>query len=109
MDEQLEQRWKTGKPPFDGQCIRLTDHLPLPILRSLLSTVVDVLRQTTPACSLFRFDDWHEHDGYVTESLPTEWETFDQILLNDQKLHYSRHGDAYVRWAYYPDDLSFLL
>jgi hypothetical protein len=27
MDEQLEQRWKTGKAPFDGQCIRLTERL----------------------------------------------------------------------------------
>ncbi len=27
MDEQLSQRWKTAGPPFDGQCIRLTEPL----------------------------------------------------------------------------------
>lgn len=109
MDKQLEQRWKNGKPPFNGQCIRLIDHIQLPTLRILLHTIVDVLYRRTKHCTLFRFDDWHEHDGYVTEALPTDWSTLDQILMNDQKLHESRHGDMYVRWAYYPDNLSFLL
>ena len=109
MDAQLEQRWKTGKPPFDGQCIRLNDHVPLPILRSILLTIVETLQQRTKDGSLFRFDDWHEHDGYVTEALSIDWATLEQVLANDQKLHHSRHDDAYVRWAYYPDDLTFLL
>lgn len=75
----------------------------------LLLTIVNVLRQRTTPCTLYRFDDWHEHDGYVTESVPVDWESLDQILLRDQNLHDSRHGDASVRWAYYPDDCSFLL
>ena len=109
MDEQLEQRWKTGKPPFDGECLRLTDHVPLPTLRLLMRTIVDVLRQQETDRTLFRFDDWHQHDGYVTKARAADWATLDQILLNDQTLHHSRHGDAYVRWAYYPDDFTFLL
>ncbi len=109
MDKQLEQRWKTGKAPFDGECIRLTDHVQLPTLRLLLRTIVDVLHEWKKDCTLSRFDDWHEHDGYATEARATDWETLDQILLNDQTLHHSRHGDSYVRWAYYPDDFTFLL
>ena len=109
MDAPLEQRWKTGQTPFDGHCIPLTDHVSLPTLRSLLRSIVHVLQQRTKDRSLFRCDDWHQHDGYVTEALPTDWATLDQILMNDQDLHHSRHGDAYVRWAYYPDDLTFLL
>jgi len=68
--------------------------------------IVRALRQRTKAHALFRFDDWHEHDGYVTEALPTDWEALDQILSNDQKLLFSRHGDRYVRWAYYPNIVS---
>lgn len=109
MDAQLEQRWKDGKPPFDGSCLRLTDHVSLPTLRPLLRIIVDALQQRMMHRRLLRFDDWHEHDGYVTEALPTDWAALDQILMNDESLHHSRHGDAYVRWAFYPDDLTFLL
>ncbi len=109
MDAQLEQRWKDGKPPFDGSCLRLTGHVPLPTLRSLLRTIVDILRQRMKHRRLLRIDDWHEHDGYVTKALPTDWAALDQVLMNEQSLHHSRHGDSYVRWAFYPDDLTFLL
>ena len=109
MHEQLEHRWRTGKAPFDGQCIRLSDHIPLPTLRLLLRTIVDVLQERRKDCTLYRFDDWHEHDGYLTEARATNWEMLNQVLLNDQALHQSRHGDLYVRWAYYPEDFTFLL
>ena len=82
MDAQLEQRWKDGKPPFDGSCLRLTDHVPLPTLRSLLRTIVDALQQRMKHRSLLRFDDWHEHDGYVTEALPVDWAALDQVLMD---------------------------
>ena len=78
-------------------------------LRSLLRTIVDVLQERKKDCALYRFDDWHEHDGYVTEARAIDWEILNQILPTDQTLHHSRHGDSYVRWAYYPDDLTFLL
>ena len=78
-------------------------------LRLLLRTIVDVLQERKKGCSLYRFDDWHQHDGYVTEARATDWKTLNQILLSDQALRHSRHGDSYVRWAYYPDDLTFLL
>lgn len=109
MDEQLEHRWKTGKPPFDGRCIRLSDHVPLPTCRLLLRTMLGVLHERKGHCTLYRFDDWHEHDGYQTESRTTNWEALNQVLMNDQALHHSRHRDSYVRWAYYPDDFTFLL
>ena len=70
---------------------------------------MDVLQDQKKDCTLFRFDDWHQHDGYVTKAHAAEWGSLDQILLNDQTLHHSRHGDAYVRWGYYPNDFTFLL
>ncbi len=29
--------------------------------------------------------------------------------MNDESLRHSRHGDTYVRRAFYPDELTFLL
>lgn len=109
MDAQLEQRWKDGKPPFDGSCLRLADHVPLPTLRSLLRAIVYELQQRLNHRPLLKFDDWHEHDGYITEAQPADWAALDRVLLNDESLKHSRHGDAYVRRAFYPDDLTFLL
>ena len=90
MDARLDPLWKTGKPPFGGQCIRVTDHVPLPILRSVLGAIVETLPQHIEDTSLFRFDDWHEHDGFVTEARPTDWAALKEVLANDQNLHRPR-------------------
>jgi len=79
------------------------------MLRSILRTMVGALHERKMDNVLFRFDDWHQHDGYVTKAIPIGWAALESVLLSDEKLWDSRQRDEFVRWAYYPDDVTFLL
>lgn len=109
MDTHLNDCWRAGSRPFDGVCIHLSDWIPLDELRRLLSALVDVLRRECGASVLLAFNDWHEHDGYVTEATHTNWESINSILASDESLYTARDADEYVRCAYYAEDGSFLL
>ena len=109
MDEQLEVRWRSGRSPFDGRCLRCSEPIDVARLRQIMQIVVDVLCARITGPNLLKFDDWHEHDGYITQAISTTWAELEDILRTDQRLHSSRHGDSYVCWAYYPADFSFLL
>ncbi len=67
MNGALQQRWRDGAAPFNGQTISFAspELTPLPALRLALLTVLSRLRQRWPEAALFALDDWHEHDGFV--------------------------------------------
>lgn len=108
MDKILEQRWQTAAPPFDGDCLHLGNPVRLKELRTFLVSISGVLQRTRPS-ALFRFDDWHVHDGFVTQRSSTDWDAINKVLSDDESLYAARQGDDYVQQAIYPDDLSFLL
>jgi hypothetical protein len=55
------------------------------------------------------FHDWHEHDGIVTPSATTTWQGLESDIEDSKSLYYSRDGDDYVRIAYFPPSLEWLL
>ena len=61
------------------------------------------------AQTLYTFDDWHQHDGYVTERRVMDWAALVAVARNADALIASRQGDTDVHRSFYPDDLSFLL
>jgi len=109
VDALLNQRWQSGLTPFNGDCLRTDDLISVAELASLLSAIVPVLQGDYAAQDLYTFDDWHQHDGYVTERRQTEWSSLSAAAQNREALLASRQGDSYVRRSYYPQDLSFLL
>jgi hypothetical protein len=59
--------------------------------------------------TLYAFDDWHQHDGYITERRLMDWRTLAALSQSAETLIASRQGDTYVHRSFYPDDFSFLL
>ena len=105
----MNQRWQSGLSPFDGDCLVTDDLLSVEDLRSLLAVIVPALQSEYAAQTLYTFDDWHQHDGYVTERRLTDWETLAAASRTADTLLASRQGDTYVHCSFYTEDLSFLL
>ena len=109
MDQFLEKRWKAAAQPFDGDCLHLKDFVQLSELRHFLVDIVNVLRKYAGRAVLYQLDDWHEHDGFVTQRSEASWDEIDKTLADDESLFANRPGDTYVNRAFYPDGYSFLL
>ncbi len=109
MDARLEQPWRNASCPFDGECLHLLDSVALAVLRASLTRIVDTLSARSTDSRPFIFDDWHEHDGYVTQSQETDRASLRRVLADDDSLYGSRQDDTYVRRAYYPEDTFFLM
>jgi hypothetical protein len=105
----MNKRWQRGLSPFDGDCIVSDDFLSVEDLRSLLAVVVPDLESRYAAQTLYAFDDWHQHDGYVTERRATDWGALAAVSGSDHALVASRQGDTYVHRSFYPEDCTFLL
>ncbi|GAB6098095.1 hypothetical protein JCM14469_43510 [Desulfatiferula olefinivorans] len=108
MNTELEKRLKEGKKPFDGNVLSLEDLFVLPELLVFLKTILKVLKREYSNSGLFVFDDWHEHDGYLTIPKECSWEMMDEILNSEESLYESRSGDTFVRKAIFPQNMEFL-
>jgi hypothetical protein len=109
MDQRMLKHLQAGIKPFDGVTLHLDDLVSISHLRCALNVIVGSLKNAHPGVTLQAFEDWHEHDGYVVSSNKVEWDEIDLVLISDQALYESRHGDTYVRRAFYSVDDSFLL
>lgn len=109
MDQFLEKRWKAAAQPFDGDCLHLKDFVQLSGLRRFLVDIVHVLQNHFGRAGLYQLDDWHEHDGFVTQRSEASWSVLERTLADDESLFANRPGDTYVNRAFYPNDYSFLL
>jgi hypothetical protein len=105
----MNQRWQRDLSPFDGDCLVTDDLLSVVDLRALLAVVVSDLASHFSAQALYTFDDWHQHDGYVTERRVTDWGALAAVSGSDDALIASRQGDTYVHRSFYPEDFAFLL
>jgi hypothetical protein len=109
MNLELERQWKSSAVPFDGMCLHLDNLVALSELCLLMIPVVEQLRLKANGQKIYQFDDWHEHDGYITEAHETSWEFIHSALSSEESLRKLNRNDSYVRWACYPSDFSFLL
>jgi hypothetical protein len=105
----MNERWQNGLSPFDGDCLLTDDLVSVEELRKLLGVILAELEAGYAAQTLYTFDDWHQHDGYVTHRRAIEWGAIATVARSDDTLIASRQGDTYVHRSFYPEDLSFLL
>jgi hypothetical protein len=109
MDKELQTDFQKGATPFDGDVIITSDLLEIGSLQESLLSIVKFLHNEFSSATLLTFEDWHEHDGFITESAPAKWDQLEGVLVNVKTLYDSRQGDTYVRRAYYPSSKEFLL
>jgi hypothetical protein len=105
----MNHRWQACLSPFNGDCLRANELLPVEDLRAFLAEVVRELKVHHPDQTIYAFDDWHQHDGYITNRQITAWSSLDSLGRSVAELIASRQGDCYVHRSFYSEDLSFLL
>jgi hypothetical protein len=109
VDALMNQRWQAGLSPFDGDCLTADEPISVEDLRELLEAILPELKEETAAQTVYTFDDWHQHDGFVTNRRMAEWSLLESLAESTNALIASRKGDCYVHRSFYPEDLSFLL
>ena len=105
----MNQRWQSALSPFNGDCLRTNDLITVADLGTLLAAILPELQREYATQELYTFDDWHQHDGYVTERRVADWASLAAVAQNVDALVASRQGDSYVNRSFYPEDSSFLL
>jgi len=109
MENELNQRWRQGLPPFDGETVYTPDFVTLANLTAPLSAVIEQLYVLTGDIPIIKFDDWHEHDGFVKDGIQTSWEELPSLTTSEHALLAASTGESYVRLAFCPVDRSWLL
>ena len=109
MENELHQRWQQGLPPFDGETVYTLEFVTLSNLTVPLSAVIEQLHALTGPMPLIKFDDWHEHDGFVKAGTQTSWEELLSLTTSEHALLAASTGESYVRRAFCPVDRRWLL
>lgn len=109
MDSDFERRWRNGLPPFDGLTVTLDKYIPLTLLRQGLAVIVQSLHGSSHEDALLRLADWHEHDGFVSETEPASWQELEALLVSEETLKTASLGDTYVRRSFFPSGRDWYL
>lgn len=108
MDQLLNRAWRAGDPPFDGVSLRAED-VPLAALAPLLAGVVACLHARFGDRRLWRVEDWHAHDGWVTDRRASGWEELAETCASSDTLAARAALDEFVMLAYYSDPPGLLV
>jgi hypothetical protein len=109
VDSLMNQLWQAGLSPFDGDCLITEEMISVEDLRALLAVLLPELKSGLATDTLYTFDDWHQHDGYITDRRVIDWSFLDSLSRSTDALIASRQGDSYVNRSFYPEKLSFLV
>ena len=110
MDADGERRWRGALAPFDGTTVFVSDDdITLADLRPLLIVIVNLLHAHFQNARLYRLKDWHEHDGFGVDAMPSSWEELRSLLVSDDALMKASTGDFAVRTAFFPVGYDFYL
>lgn len=107
MTPDLQLRWQSRCAPFDGTTITICDDpTPEEVLR-LLRSIAAWLRQRYP--TVLQFDDWHEHDGFLTQPSVMDWEAMSACWHDVPSWKMASPDDDHVRKAIYSPTCDWLL
>ena len=109
MDDTLQKAWINAAPPFNGETACLPDLVPIEHLSGLLSVVVKALQREVECSTLKVVSDWHEHDGYISSSQSTDWQSLAELVASPTALYEQRPADDLVRLAFFDPHRRFLL
>ena len=109
MDNEFEKRWRAGDDPFDGVTVYLEDFVPLADLCQMLIPLIQLLSAHCPEARMFRMEDWHEHDNYISRAMPASWQELRSLLESEDALRRASGRADYVRTAFFPEGREFLL
>ena len=107
MTPDLEKRWKATNKPFDGEIVTSSTDSSMETLLKVMRIFLDVV--VTPSEDIFISDDWHNHDGFITEGKKISLDDLKSKIASGKSLKASTHGDYEVRTAVYSTCKDWLL
>jgi hypothetical protein len=108
MYQRTEQLWRRHAPPFADLTL-WTAHLPTATLRTAITTIVGLLDGLVDNPRLHAAEDWHEHDGYLSDADEVPWSALLAACASDGALRAASPEDDGVRRAWRAGDGSFYL
>ena len=109
MDTLLEPLWRTGQKPFHSKTIFPSVEVFVEDAMIAISSALRHIEIYYPSNRLFAFDDWHEHDGFVTPARPISISELREQIKTPASYAQSLSDDTAVYRAIYPDSLDFVL
>jgi hypothetical protein len=107
MDERLLRAWKEGHPPFHG-CTLWAENLTFEQVVDCSQTILLVLEKRQAKENLRKFDDWHEHDGYIKEASPISLSEIEAAFASAAVLLQFCTDETDVCAAIYPQTAGLL-
>ncbi|MBQ4838545.1 MULTISPECIES: hypothetical protein [Pseudoalteromonas] len=107
MTPDLEKRWKAGDKPFDGEILTSATDSSMETLLKVMKYFMDMV--VDPSEKIFLYDDWHEHDGFITNSKILSVDVLKSKINSSEALKASTHGDYEVRTAVYSESNNWLM
>jgi hypothetical protein len=107
VDRIAAARWRDHRAPFDALTLA-TPVLATEQLHAAAARLVGLLRRAFPDAPLHTAEDWHEHDGFVSEPEPAGWEALALAVSSEAALDEWSPTDTYVRRAWLGDGCFYL-
>jgi hypothetical protein len=107
VDRTTDARWRDHLPPFDALTLT-TPVLATQQLHAAAARLVGFLSGAFPDAALHTAEDWHEHDGFVSEPEPAGWRALELAVSSEEALKESSPSDTYVRRAWLADGSFYL-
>lgn len=109
MDLELNRRWRERESPFKGVTLTHHRYVSVTTARNCILSMAHILRVDEQREGLYRLDDWHEHDGCLTEPLSLSWPQMVTELSSDQAIESICSDDSYVRLGYFRSQCDFYM
>ena len=107
MTPELHERWRKSLPPFDGSAAIADLEQGIGTLCEIIAFLLAELSNQFP--TIYAFEDWHEHDGFVCDARLTSWQHVADATKNPQSIYQSRHLDFEVSRGLHPPSLEWVL
>jgi hypothetical protein len=107
MTPELQNRFLASLAPFNGRTILLCDDPPPEDVLFAIQQVAAILG--IHYRTILRFEDWHEHDGFLTNPTVIDWTQQTECWRDLDFWFKTSPVDDYVRTAIYSPTFDWLL
>jgi hypothetical protein len=108
MNQGLHAAFVSGSMPFNQCTAFTTPSLSLDELLEIQRITLNFLELYYPNDHLFVFDDWHQHDGFISSERPVNRNELESYFVSTETLLKTDQGDYCVAKAVFPENMMFL-
>ena len=109
MTKELEHNLLNNLSPFNTFTLKPELDLEIDDLRETLLRVLKFIQMYYPNEKLYISDDWHEHDGFITDSKTITIDTILKKMKTNKSFYQWRNGAHEVYKLINPESYNFML